>query len=261
MRPYFHAPRLLLHLISCLSLVSTTYIYTVRSNISHLGVVRASNLCTEIVQISSQYRVAVCTLASVALPRFLLPGQAGIDYSHIHSVVKVIVRNLDRLIEVTDYPRESAYDSAHDLRALGIGVQGLADVFAALELPFDSPDARQINVRIFETLYHAALEASTELAQLNLPCPSYLRSPASRGVLQMDMWGADPTGLHDFAPLRHRIAHFGLRNTLLTAQMPTASSSQILGHSEGVDPYLRLVCSCVPSAEFISNGISFTPFL
>ena len=204
-----------------------------------MGVIRASNLCTEILQISSLDRIAVCTLASIALPKFLLPGSVGFDYPRLHTLTKLVVRNLDKLIDVADYPRDSARDSAHDLRALGIGVQGFAEALAMMEIPFGSEDARRVNVRVFETIYHAALESSTELSRLHNPSPGYIRSPASHGLLQMDMWGAVPTGLHDFGPLRRHISQFGLRHTMLTAQMPTASSSQILGHSEGVEPYIR----------------------
>lgn len=210
-----------------------------RSNHSHLGTVKSSNLCTEIVQVSSQHRTATCILASVALPKFILPGNTGIDYPQLHDVVKAIVRNLDRLLDMSDYPHTSSQDSASDTRALGIGVQGLADVFALLELPFGSDDARRLNVRIFETIYHAALESSSELARQLVPYPSYAGSPASRGILQIDMWDSTPTGLHDFGSLRRHISEYGLRHSMLTAQMPTSSSSQILGHSEGVDPYIR----------------------
>ena len=232
----------------------------VRNNHSHLGVIRASNLCTEIVQISSHYRIAVCTLASIALPKFLLPGNVGIDYPRLHAIAKLVVRNLEKLIDVTDYPRDSAHDSAHDHRSLGIGVQGFAEALAMMEIPFASDDARRINVRVFETIYHAALESSSELSRHHLPCPAYLRSPASRGTLQMDMWGALPTGLNDFDPLRQHIAQFGLRHTMLTAQMPTASSSQILGHSEGVEPYIRFANTQTSDLSRLAHiGSSCTP--
>ena len=212
-----------------------------RNNQSHLGLVLSSNLCTEIVQHSTPEHPAVCTLASVALPEYVLLDSKDVDHSELHRVTKIIVNNLDKLFEQADYPVASAFRPAIDNRSLGIGVQGLAETFAMLELPFSSDRAKRLNIEIFETIYHAALEASTELAKHLGSHVTFAASPASHGRLQLDMWDVRPSGRYDFAALRDHITRYGLRHAMLTAQMPTASSSQILGHSEGIDPFVRRV--------------------
>ena len=154
-------------------------------------------------------------------------------------LVRDVVTNADRCIDITDYPTDEAGASACRTRALGVGVQGLADVFMLLNLPFTSMGARELNVSIFETIYYAALDASCLLAEACGPYPAWEGSPASRGVLQMDMWGVTPSARHDFTTLRARIARFGLRNSVITALMPTASTSKLMGNFESFEPYTR----------------------
>lgn len=209
----------------------------------HLGLIKASNLCTEIVQYSSTTETSVCILASVCLPRFVR-RDGTIDYPGIRRVVKFAVVSLDRLLEHGTYPITDAAVSAFRTRPVGVGVQGLADVFAELEKPFTSPVTRTIARNVAETIYFGALEASCDLAETLGPYDAWDGSPAHRGVLQMDMWDADVSGAYDFGALRERIRTHGLRNSVLTAQMPTASTAQLFGNSEGVDPSLRFVCTC-----------------
>ncbi|KAI0698735.1 putative ribonucleoside-diphosphate reductase large chain [Earliella scabrosa] len=206
-----------------------------RNNQSHLGTVVASNLCTEIVQYSSPSETAVCTLASVALPKFVRDGTV-FDLDAFHTLVKLVVRNTDLLLEAGSYPTEDACCSVNNTRAIAIGVQGLADTFMALQLPYDSQEARELNILIFETLYHAALDASCSLAEEFGVYPDYKYSPASTGVLYMDMWPPVTRGRLDFDALRARIDTHGLRNSLLIAQMPTATTAYILGNVSGVEP-------------------------
>ncbi len=215
--------------------------YLEKNNERHLGVIRTSNLCTEIVQHSSREQTAVCTLASIAAPRFVLPD-GGFDLRGLHKMTKLAVLGTDALIDAAWYPTKAVRASALKTRAIGVGVQGLANVFKAMRLPFASGDARALNVEIFETIYHASYEASCDLAATHGTYPLYPGSPASTGELQHDMWsGTSPTGRYDFDALRARIAAHGLRNSMLTAQMPTASTARLLGNSEGVEPYTRYV--------------------
>ncbi|KAI1782644.1 briggsae CBR-RNR-1 protein [Ganoderma leucocontextum] len=207
-----------------------------RNNHMHLGIVKSSNLCTEIVQYSSSIETAVCTLAALCLPRYVR-DDTTFDYDELHRVTKIVVRILNKLIDDAHFPTQEAAVSAYGTRSIGVGVQGLADVFAIMELPFTSVQARAINIRIFETIYHAALETSCELAEESGPYAMWQGSPASNGLLQVDMWGAEPTNRYDFVGLRQKIAQFGLHNSMLTAQMPTASTAQLLGNSEGIEPY------------------------
>ena len=200
--------------------------------------IHASNLCTEIMQYSSPDEIAVCTLASVVLPA-LVRGDGQFDLANLHQVIKIMVRNTDRVIDLNQYPSPKARLSAQRTRALGIGVQGLADVFKILHMPYDSDQAHALNVSIFETIYHAALDASCDLAQQYGVYAAYEGSPASKGRLQFDLWGSRPTSLHDFDTLKTRIHAYGLRNSLLTAQMPTSSTSQISGFNDGTEPYVR----------------------
>ncbi|KAI0708382.1 ribonucleotide reductase [Earliella scabrosa] len=207
-----------------------------KNNEAHLGIIPCGNLCTEIVQYSSQQETAVCTLASIALPAFLTSNN-NLDFEALHRITKVAVHNTDVLLDIAVYPTEAAERSVASTRAIGIGVQGLADVFLALRRPFDCAAARVLNVRIFETIMHAALEASSERSETLGPYSTWKASPAARGKLQMDMWQRFPSGSRDFSVVRSRIARHGLRNSMLTAQMPTASTAQVLGNAEGVDPY------------------------
>ncbi|KAI0684416.1 ribonucleotide reductase [Earliella scabrosa] len=210
-----------------------------KNNERHLGTIRSSNLCTEIVQFSAQGITAVCTLSSIVLPKCITPD-GTFDFAALHALTKLVVRNTDKLVDNSAL-MEVHVDtrmSAEGTRAIGIGVQGLADTFMTLRYPYDSADARRLNVEIFETIYHAALDASCDLAQEHGPYPLWDVSPAAGGVLQLDMWtGATPTNRWDFASLRERIRQHGLRNSMLTCQMPTASTSQITGQSESTEPY------------------------
>ncbi|RPD52381.1 ribonucleotide reductase large subunit, partial [Lentinus tigrinus ALCF2SS1-6] len=208
-----------------------------KNNEAHLGVVRTSNLCTEIVQYASQDITAVCTLASVAAPRFVLSA-GGYDFDALHAVTKLAVVGVNALLDVAHYPTEAARASAFNTRAVGVGVQGLADVFKACSLSFTCARARELNMQIFETIYHASYEASVELAQQSGPYIHFPGSPVSTGRLQHDMWTAQvESGRYDFAHLRKQVVEVGLRNSMLTAQMPTASTARLLGNFDGVEPY------------------------
>ncbi|RIA97468.1 ribonucleotide reductase [Glomus cerebriforme] len=207
-----------------------------KSNQQNLGTIKCSNLCTEIVEYSSPDEVAVCNLASIALPMFV-ENKNMYDFKRLHEVTKVITRNLNKIIDINYYPVEEARRSNFRHRPIGIGVQGLADTFLAMRVPFDSLRAKELNKQIFETMYHGALEASCELAQKFGPYESYQGSPVSKGILQYDMWKVEPTDLWDWDLLKQKIAKFGVRNSLLLAPMPTASTSQILGFNECFEPY------------------------
>lgn len=210
-----------------------------KSNQQNLGTIKSSNLCCEIVEYSSPEETAVCNLASLALPRFVEATGDGIwyDFQKLHDVAKIITRNLNRVIDRNYYPVEEARRSNMKNRPIALGVQGLADTFFELRLPFDSPEARQLNIQIFETIYHAALESSVELAREFGPYETYEGSPASKGLLQFDLWGREPTDLWNWDELKEKLAKYGLRNSLLVAPMPTASTSQILGFNECFEPY------------------------
>ncbi|KAI8872168.1 Rrm1 protein [Ramicandelaber brevisporus] len=256
-----------------------------KSNQQNLGTIKCSNLCTEIVEYSSPDEVAVCNLASIALPMFVkveensdpkapldpLTGKAEklrtFDFEGLHRVAKVVAKNLDRVIDVNFYPVEEARRSNMRHRPIGLGVQGLADAFILMRYPFDSPEARKLNKLIFETIYHAALEASSEIAQVDGPYETYEGSPMSKGKLQFDLWieearardGLDqhaaakigPSDLWDWTALRAKIATHGVRNSLLVAPMPTASTSQILGFNECFEPYTsNIYTRRVLSGEF-----------
>lgn len=214
-----------------------------KSNQKNLGTIRSSNLCCEIIEYSAPDEVAVCNLASLALPTFVDISRGEFDFSRLHEVTQVVVRNLNKIIDVNHYPVEEARRSNFRHRPIGLGVQGLADAFLALRFPFDSPEAKQLNIQIFETIYHAALTASCELAEKLGPYSTYKGSPVSEGILQYDMWNVTPTELWDWAPLKAKIAQHGVRNSLLVAPMPTASTSQILGFNECFEPYTSNIYS------------------
>ncbi len=214
-----------------------------KSNQQNLGTIRSSNLCTEIIEYSAPDEVAVCNLASLALPTFVDAARGEYDFVKLHEVTQVVIRNLNRIIDVNHYPVEEARNSNMRHRPVGVGVQGLADAFLALRLPFDSPQAKHLNTQIFETIYHAALTASCELAKEQGPYSSYAGSPVSRGILQYDMWKVTPTDLWDWDSLKSQIAQHGVRNSLLVAPMPTASTSQILGFNECFEPYTSNIYS------------------
>lgn len=220
-----------------------------KSNQKNLGTIKCSNLCTEIVEYSAPDEVAVCNLASISLPSFVQAGEY--NFQKLHDVTKVVVRNLNKIIDINYYPVEEARKSNFRHRPIGVGVQGLADAFLAMRMPFDSLEAKQLNLQIFETIYHAACEGSAELAAEEGPYETYEGSPSSKGELQYDMWGVQPSDLWDWDKLKQKIAKHGLRNSLLCAPMPTASTSQILGNNECFEPYTSNIYSRrVLSGEF-----------
>ncbi|KAI5187525.1 ribonucleoside-diphosphate reductase subunit M1 [Nematocida homosporus] len=201
-----------------------------KSNQKNLGTIKGSNLCAEIVEYTSSEETAVCNLASIALPTHLKDGV--MDFSLLKSTAKTAIKNLNKIIEVNNYPIPEAKNSNLRHRPVGLGVQGLADVYIRLGLPFESDAARALNVEIFETIYYGALEASAELAARDGAYASFAGSPASEGILQYDMWDVKPTNRWDWEGLKSKIKSTGLRNSLLIALMPTASTSQILGFNE-----------------------------
>jgi len=207
-----------------------------KSNQKNLGTIKSSNLCTEIVEYSDKNETAVCNLASIALPTFMKDGV--MDYEKLHEVTKVVTGNLNRVIDVNYYPIEKTRRSNMRHRPVGIGVQGLADVFMMMDVSFDSEDAAKTNRDIFETIYHAALEKSCELAKTEGKYETFDGSPASKGILQFDMWNVEPGNeRYDWDALKSKIQKQGLRNSLLLAPMPTASTSQILGYNECIEPF------------------------
>ena len=208
-----------------------------KSNQKNVGIIKSSNLCTEINQYSDDKETAVCNLASIALPAFVNEDTKQFDYEKLHYVTKVVTNNLNRVIDINFYPTEKTKTSNFRHRPIGVGVQGLADAFILMNIPFHSELAKEVNTLIFETIYHAALEKSNELAIQYGPYSSFLGSPASEGILQFDMWCKEPTpGRYDWFNLKQSIIHHGLRNSLLLAPMPTASTSQILGYNECFEP-------------------------
>tara|TARA_R110001592_G_scaffold97231_3_gene278481 strand:- start:11215 stop:13464 length:2250 start_codon:yes stop_codon:yes gene_type:complete len=210
-----------------------------KSNQKNLGVIKSSNLCTEILEFTDKDETSVCNLASIALPKYVNKETKTFDYDKLHEVVKTVTKNLNRVIDRNFYPVETARRSNMKHRPIGLGVQGLADVFILCGLPFDSEKSRLMNAHIFETMYHAALEASSELAEMEGSYESFEGSPASEGVLQPDMWEGETkfSGRYDWDAMRERVKMKGLRNSLLMAPMPTASTAQILGNNECFEPY------------------------
>lgn len=268
-----------------------------KSNQKNIGVIKSSNLCTEIIEYSDKDQTAVCNLASIALNKFVLPDKT-FDYEHLHKVTKIVTANLDKIISINFYPTDKTKTSNILHRPIGIGVQGLADTFALMDIPFHSEAAKLVNKYIFETIYHAALERSNEIAKERLDgmreiklsrltrdvdlgdrrglgfetdyinglialyepikeelnnlqdnhlgaYSSFEGSPAAKGILQFDMWKVDPTkhGRYDWAALKESIMNYGLRNSLLLAPMPTASTSQILGNNECFEPFTSNIYS------------------
>ncbi|MCC5931816.1 MAG: ribonucleoside-diphosphate reductase subunit alpha [Cyclobacteriaceae bacterium] len=222
-----------------------------KSNQKNLGTIKSSNLCTEIIEYTAPDEVAVCNLASIALPRFV--NEKGIfDHNRLFEISKIVTRNLNKVIDINYYPVEEARNSNMRHRPIGIGIQGLADVFMMLKMPFDAPEARGLNRDIFETIYFGALTASCELAMKDGAYQTFAGSPASKGILQYDMWGVEPSPRWDWISLKQQIKKHGLRNSLLLAPMPTASTSQILGNNECFEPYTsNIYTRRVLSGEFI----------
>ncbi|KAK3576877.1 hypothetical protein CHS0354_012932 [Potamilus streckersoni] len=221
-----------------------------KSNQQNLGTIKCSNLCTEIVEYSSPDEVAVCNLASIALNMYVRPDRT-FDFDRLASVTKVVVRNLNKIIDINYYPVPEAEKSNRRHRPIGIGVQGLADAFILMRYPFESLEAAQLNKQMFETIYFAALDASCELAEKFGPYETYEGSPISKGILQHDMWDVKDTDRLDWAGLRTRIKKHGVRNSLLLAPMPTASTAQILGNNESIEAYTsNIYTRRVLSGEF-----------
>jgi ribonucleotide reductase alpha subunit len=240
-----------------------------KTNQQNLGTIKSSNLCTEIMQYSDSNETSVCNLASIGLPMFVNELTKEFDYEKLHQVTKVVTNNLNRVIDINFYPTEKTKRSNMKHRPIGLGVQGLADVFVLMDIPFHSEEAKQLNKLIFETIYHAALESSNEIAlkrsrqleqmsreemleitdayeysslnrsnkELLGAYSSFEGSPASKGILQFDMWYVEPSDRYDWSKLKQSIIKFGLRNSLLVAPMPTASTSQILGFNECFEPF------------------------
>lgn len=210
-----------------------------KSNQKNLGVIKSSNLCTEIIEYTDKDETSVCNLASIALPKYVNTETKSFDYDALHKATKVVTKNLNRVIDRNFYPVETARRSNMKHRPIGLGVQGLADVFILCGLPFDCEESRLMNAHIFETMYHAALEASSELAEVEGSYESFQGSPASQGILQPDMWEGDTkfSDRYDWDAMRERVKSKGLRNSLLMAPMPTASTAQILGNNECFEPY------------------------
>jgi ribonucleotide reductase alpha subunit len=244
-----------------------------KSNQQNLGTIKSSNLCTEIIEYSDEHETAVCNLGSIALPSFVDPVTKQFDYAKLHMVTKVVTNNLNRVIDINFYPTTKTMRSNLRHRPIGIGVQGLADAFVLMDIPFHSNDAIQVNKLIFETIYHGALEKSNEISiarrshirslladDNSKGLASYLNeydsqllstgndrhigayssfegSPTSKGVLQFDAWNVSPSDRYDWAGLKQSIVENGIRNSLLVAPMPTASTSQILGYNECFEPF------------------------
>jgi ribonucleoside-diphosphate reductase subunit M1 len=209
-----------------------------KSNQKNLGTIKSSNLCTEIVEYTSPEETAVCNLASLALGTYVVDGE--FDYNKLFEVTKIATRNLNKIIDINQYPDEKTKRSNFKHRPIGLGVSGLADAFIKMRVPFDSPEAKKINIDIFETIYFGALTASNEMARINGPYETYQGSPMSQGLLQMDLWDPNyktsPRLSWNWEGLRKSIAVWGVYNSLLMAPMPTASTSQILGYNECFEP-------------------------
>jgi ribonucleoside-diphosphate reductase alpha chain len=226
-----------------------------KSNQKNLGTIKSSNLCTEIMEYTSKDEVAVCNLASLALPKYVRTNEQGVsefDHAKLYEVTKAATVNLNKIIDVNYYPVPEARNSNLRHRPIGLGVQGLADVFIMLRMPFESEEAKQLNKDIFETIYFAAMEASMELAKVEGPYSTWEGSPISKGIFQFDMWNVTPSsGNWDWEKLRQQVVEHGVRNSLLVAPMPTASTSQILGNNECFEPYTsNIYARRVLSGEF-----------
>lgn len=206
-----------------------------KSNQKNLGTIKSSNLCTEIVEYTAPDEVAVCNLASIALPRFVSDGK--FDHQKLFDVTYVVTKNLNRIIDRNYYPVLEARKSNLRHRPIGLGVQGLADTFILMRMAFDSEEAQQLNKEIHETIYYASMTASKDLAKVEGPYETYAGSPVSQGIFQFDMWNVKPTARWEWDVLREEVKKYGVRNSLLLAPMPTASTSQILGNNECFEPY------------------------
>jgi len=223
-----------------------------KSNQKNLGTIKSSNLCTEIIEYTAPDEVAVCNLASIALPKFITED-GHFDHQKLYEITKVATRNLNKVIDINYYPVAEARNSNMRHRPIGLGVQGLADAFIMLRMPFDSDEARRLNEDIFETIYFGAMEASMEQAKEFGAYETFKGSPVSKGIFQFDMWGVTPkSGRWNWEQLKQDVKKFGVRNSLLVAPMPTASTSQILGNNECFEPYTsNIYTRRTLSGEFI----------
>lgn len=224
-----------------------------KSNQKNLGTIKSSNLCTEIIEYTAPDEVAVCNLASIALPKYVNEETGKYDFQKLYDVTYVATKNLNRVIDVNYYPVEEAKNSNMRHRPIGLGVQGLADAFIKMGMPFESDEARQLNKDIFETIYFAAMTASKDEAIVDGAYETFKGSPVSKGIFQYDMWGVTPeSGLWDWDSLKKEVKKHGVRNSLLVAPMPTASTSQILGNNECFEPYTsNIYTRRTLSGEFI----------
>ena len=222
-----------------------------KSNQQNLGTIKSSNLCTEIIEYTAPDEVAVCNLASLALPKFVTENQT-FDHNKLFEVTYQATLNLNRIIDENYYPVEEARNSNLRHRPIGLGVQGLADAFIMLGFPFESDEARALNREIFETIYYASMTASKDLAKVEGPYETFKGSPVSKGVFQFDLWNVTPTSRWEWDVLREEVMQYGVRNSLLVAPMPTASTAQILGNNECFEPYTsNIYTRRVLSGEFI----------
>lgn len=221
-----------------------------KSNQKNLGTIRSSNLCTEILEYTSKDEIAVCNLASLALPKFVIDGK--FDHQKLYDITYVATKNLNKIIDHNYYPVQEAENSNLRHRPIGLGVQGLADAFILLRLPFESAEAKQLNQEVFETMYFAAMTASKDLAKEQGSYESFEGSPVSKGIFQYDLWNTTPSDRWNWTELKQEVATHGVRNSLLLAPMPTASTSQILGNNECFEPYTsNIYTRRVLSGEFI----------
>jgi ribonucleoside-diphosphate reductase alpha chain len=223
-----------------------------KSNQQNLGTIKSSNLCTEIIEYTSADEIAVCNLASIALPRFVDTESGTFDHQKLFEVTYTATKNLNKIIDRNYYPVPEARNSNLRHRPIGLGVQGLADVFIMMRFPFESEEARKVNCEIFETIYYAAMTASKDLSKIEGPYETYEGSPISKGIFQFDMWGVTPSNRWEWEILRDEVKQYGVRNSLLLAPMPTASTSQILGNNECFEPYTsNIYTRRVLSGEFV----------
>jgi ribonucleoside-diphosphate reductase alpha chain len=208
----------------------------IKCNQKNLGTIKGSNLCTEIIEYHNENEYACCNLGSIGLPEFV--ENAKFNFIKLGQIVEVLTKNLNKIIDLNYYPIKETKKSNLSHRPIGIGIQGLADVYAILEYPFDSDEARKLNKDIFETIYYHSLKTSNELSKKLGPYSSFKGSPTSQGILQFDLWNEKPhTDRYDWNALKSSIKEYGLRNSLLLAPMPTASTSQILGNNECFEPF------------------------
>jgi len=222
-----------------------------KSNQQNLGTIKSSNLCTEIIEYTSPDEIAVCNLASIALPKFVTE-EGTFDHDKLFEVSYQAAINLNKVIDENYYPVEEARNSNVRHRPIGLGVQGLADAFILMRFPFESEDARKLNREVFETIYYAAMTASKDLAKIDGPYQSFEGSPVSKGIFQFDMWNTTPSDRWEWDLLKEEVKEHGVRNSLLLAPMPTASTAQILGNNECFEPYTSNVYTRrVLSGEFI----------